>query len=205
MPRVVRVIGRIDVAEDVCRTLRGAGVDAQVATAGPMSIYGGTPPAEGLDFVLATSIFDPPLWRLAKRKRPLRPMVAIADGRRERVLRGALRRRNGPDAYVTWPAPAAELLTAVARAEAAAGRRRTWSRVDFAAALSWCGVVVFNGRVILGRHDVLAASTGVSLIGIGLLLNLPFAWSMRWQALGGVLLTGLGFVGLVTTALLWLQ
>ena len=78
VPASIRVIGRIDLAEEISRMFRSAGVDTQIATAGPMSVFTGAPPVEGMDVVAATSIFDPPLWRFAKRKHPLRPMVAVA-------------------------------------------------------------------------------------------------------------------------------
>lgn len=95
MPSPVRVIGRIDLAEKVQEALRAAGFDAELVTAGPMTVYGSKPPAEGIDVVVATILFDPPRWMFAKARYPRRPMVALAEPPRERALRGALRRRNG--------------------------------------------------------------------------------------------------------------
>lgn len=194
MPPVVRVIGRIDFAEEICRTLRGAGMDAQAATAAPMSVYGGTPPADGVDVVLATTIFDPSLWRLAKSKHPLRPMVAVAEQRRERVLLGALRRRNGPDAYVTWPATAAELTDAVQRAVGSAGRSRSWGRPDVLEALVLVGLLLW----CVGGP---AATVGALVLGVALFLGLPFAWSPWWQAACGMAFAGYGAAVLVLTVL----
>jgi hypothetical protein len=117
MPTPVRVIGRIVLAERICEAVRSAGFDGEIVTAGPMSVYTGAAPAEGIaegiDVAIATSMFDPPLWRIAKREHPSRPMVALAEWRRERALRGEMLRRYGPDAYVTWPASPEDLAAAI--------------------------------------------------------------------------------------------
>src|SRR5689334_13561974 len=101
MSRTVRVIGRVDLASRIQSTLQAAGVKAELAAWGP-AVYGGTPPTDGVDVVIATSALDPWLWRLAKVRHPARPMVAVAGRRREGVLCGALARRHGPDEYVIW-------------------------------------------------------------------------------------------------------
>lgn len=196
----VRVIGRIDLAEKVREALQGAGFHAELATAAPTAVFTGTPPADGVDVVVATSIFDPPLWRFAKRKQPSRPMVAVAERRRERALRGALSRRNGPDAYVTLPATPRELANAVQQAVGSASRRRSWGRADVAAALVWCGILVSNAGGVLGD---LVRSTGALAAGVGLLIGVPFAWNWRWQTVGGVVLGVLGLAGVVSTAAQW--
>lgn len=181
MPPPVRVIGRIDLAEQVREAARSAGLDAEVVTAGPTSIFHGTPPDEGVDIVVATSISDPLLWMFAKAKHPLRPMVAVAERRRERALRGMLSRRNGPDAYVTWPASPDELAAAIQRARASAGRTRSWSAADIGSAL-------FAAGLLVGVVD----DIGMLVSGVGLLLGLRSAWNARWQAVAGVFLVLFG-------------
>jgi hypothetical protein len=194
MPAPVRVIGRIDLAEKVSEAVRAAGFDAEVVTAGPMSIFHGTPPAEGVDIVVATSVFDPMLWRVAKGRHPSRPMVAVGERRREGVLRGAMLRRNGPDAYVTWPAMPVDLGAAIRHAESPASRPRSWSAADVRAALVQLGLFFPWGAT---------RGVGVAVAGICLLLGLPYAWSPRWQVVGGVLLTVLGVGGVTAQLVRW--
>jgi hypothetical protein len=146
---------------------------------------GGTPPAEGVVVVAATSMFDPPLWLLAKGRHPLRPMVAVSERRRERALRGAMARRNGPDAYVVWPALPEELAAAIERAQASASRARSWSIGDLGSALVVFGLLAMN----------VGGGLGALVAGVGLLVGLRAAWNLRWQAVGGVVLTVIGGVG----------
>jgi hypothetical protein len=193
MLKPVRVIGRVDLAEQISEVVRRAGFDPELVTAGPRSVYGGTPPAEGVDVVVATSIFDPPLWVIAKGMHPLRPMVAVAELRREPALRGALARRYGPDAYVTWPATPEDLGAAIRRAESTASRQRSWTAADVRAALAFAGLFMFNT----------GGGTGALLLGVTLLLGLRSAWNARWQAVGGVLLTALGGMSLAVNLGHW--
>jgi hypothetical protein len=195
MPPPVRVIGRIDLTEKVHEALRAAGFDSEIVTAGPMAAYGSAPPAEGIDVVVATSIFDPPRWMFAKARHPLRPMVAVAERRRERALRGALSRRSGPDAYVMWPATPDELAAAIRRAESSASRRRFWAVADLGAALVAVGLPTM----------AVGGGIGAFVAGVGLLLGLQSAWNARWQAVGGVFLTVLGGVGAAARLAHWFQ
>ncbi|BDG05967.1 hypothetical protein AMOR_49630 [Anaeromyxobacter oryzae] len=156
-----------------------------------MSVFHGTPQAEGVDVVVATSVSDPLLWRVAKGRHPLRPMVAVGERRREGVLRGAMLHRNGPDAYVTWPATPEDLGVAIQRAESSASRQRSWSAADLRAALIVPGL-------LLGRAT---GGLGAIVAGVCLLLGVSYAWSRRWQLIGGVLLTIVG-VGSVTLHLM---
>jgi hypothetical protein len=184
MPSAVRVVGRIDLAEQVCATLRGAGQDAQLVTEGPMSVFGAAPPAEGVDVVIATSLFDPMLWRLAKRScAGRRPMVAVAERPRERFLQRAVGRRHGPDAYVIWPATGAEILAAIRRAEDGVLRRRGWSLADLSRMVAVTGYLVYLAGPLLGGG---ARAGGALLGGLGLILAAPSAWSPGWTAVGGI-------------------
>lgn len=190
----VRVIGRVDLADQIAGAVRSAGYDAGVVTASPMSVFAGTPPAEGIDVVVATSVFDPQLWILAKARSPLRPMVAVAERRRERALRGALSRRNGPDAYVTWPATPDEIAAAIRRAEASAPRARSWSAADLSSALVALGLPAMT----------VGGGFGAFAVGVGLLVGLGSAWNVRWQTVGGVLLTVVGGIGIAGRMARWL-
>lgn len=197
----VRVIGRIDLANAIAEALRGAGVDAEVVTAGPMTVFNAAPPPDGgADIVVATSLFDPPLWRLAKARSPLRPIVAVAEPRRERFLRALVTRRHGPDAYVTWPTSAAELTAAVQRASASAGQLRRWSWLDVGAAAVPLCTFAFYFPVGRGVWADAAKASAVLLAGAGLLVGAPFAWSARWQAFTGLLVAGFGIAMLVALA-----
>jgi hypothetical protein len=192
MPLTARVIGRVDIAEQVCQALRSAGVEVELATAGPMNVFASRPPAEGVDVTIATSMFDPSLWRLAKLWHPDRPMLALAERERESALRSAVRRRHGPDAYLTWPATGAALADGVRRAvEASAGRHRTWSLDDLTLALVWVGFFLFNMGFVKWLRPI-----GLLVAGIGLLLRAHSAWSRVWTAIGGAVLLGLGIVAL---------
>jgi hypothetical protein len=194
MPPPVRVIGRIDLAEKVHEVLRAAGFDAEVVTAGPTFVFGeGTPPAEGVDVVVATSFSDPILWRVAKGRHPSRPMVAVGERRREGALRGAMLRRNGPDAYATWPATPDHLGAAIRRAESSASRQRSWGAADLRAALVLAGLILARAT----------GGVGAVVAGVCLLLGVPYAWSRRWQVVGGVLLTVFGVVGVAAHLLDW--
>jgi hypothetical protein len=193
MPSFVRVIGRVDLADRIGEAVRHAGFDVERVTAGPMSVFQRTPPATGADIVVGTSIFDLPLWSVAKGRHPLRPMVAVAEQRREGWLRGAMLRRNGPDAYVTWPAAPEELAAAIRRAEASASRRRTRSAADLRAALVLPTLLLANST----------CGVGAAVAGVCLLLGQSDAWSPRWQVVGGLLLTVAGVGDLVLHLVRW--
>jgi hypothetical protein len=197
MPPSVRVIGRIDRAEQVREAVRSAGFDAEVVTASPMSVFIGTPPGEGVDVAIATSIFDPPLWRTGKRRHPLRPMVVVAEKRHERGLRGAILRKYGPDAYVTWPATPEVLADAIRRAESTAPRARSWSAADVGGWLVQIGVFT-------GFAGGAPGALGALVAGVGFLLGLRAAWNLWWQAVGAVLFTLLGAVGVAEHLARWL-
>jgi hypothetical protein len=195
MPPPVRVIGRVDLADQVRDVVRSAGFEAEGVTAGPVSVFGAAPPAEGVDVVVATSIFDPPLWRVGKSRRPLRPMVAVAERSRERALRGAMLRRHGPDAYVTWPATPEDVAAAIRRAESSASRKRSWSAADVGAPLVIWGLIAMN----------FGGGVGALVAGVGLLLGVRSAWNARWQTVGGVVLTLMGGVGVAGQLARWLR
>jgi hypothetical protein len=196
MPPSVRVIGRIDVAEAIRRELRSIGVDADVVTGAPMSVFSARPPDDGgADIVVATSAFDAPLWRWAKMTTPLRPMVATAAPPRERFLRGLPTRRHGPDAWVTWPATAKELQRALEQARASAGRRRRWGFPDVAAGLRWIGNLTMITWVLLLQRNDGPLVIGLVLSGLGSLLGSPFAWNTWARGIAGGLATILGLLG----------
>lgn len=201
MRLTVRVIGRIDVAEAIASALRGAGVDADVVNAGPMTAITSAPtPHDGADVVLVTSLFDPPLWRLGKARNPLRPMVAVAEPRRERFLRGLVTRRHGPDAYVTWPATEMELTAALQRASASAGPLRRWSWLDAADAVVGLGfpIWVLAPSLGLGHWGNAVSVSALLLAGLGLLVRAPYSWNVWWQVFAGVATMALG-IALVAT------
>jgi hypothetical protein len=203
MSSPIRVIGRIDLAEKIGESLRSAGFDAEVVTAGPTNVYAIAPvPAEGVDVAVATSIFDPTLWSLAKRRHPARPMVAVSGPERERALRGSVARRFGADAYVTWPATPEQLTSAVRRAESAVTRRRSFGRADLATALLWFGLAAAQipARADPSPADVLRMA-GALLAGVGFLLGVPYAWNVRWHATAGVAFTFFGALGVALAML----
>jgi hypothetical protein len=94
-------------------------------------------------------------------------------------------RRNGPDAYVIWPATPEDLAAAIRRAESSASRQRSWSAADVGAPLVLCGLLAMNA----------GGGVGAFVAGVGLLLGIRSAWNARWQAVGGVVLTLVGGVG----------
>ena len=117
---MVRVIGRIDLADEVHRALGAAGIDSNVVTAGPTAAAA----ASGEDGSVAVVVQDLGMCGGIKRKARHRPVVMVTTAKDERRVLANMRGASGPDAHVVWPASGEDLRAAVARAVAAAGTVR---------------------------------------------------------------------------------
>jgi hypothetical protein len=125
-------------------------------------------------------------------------MVVVAERKHERALAGAMLRKYGPDAYVTWPATPEDFADAIRRAGATAPRSRSWSAADVGGWLFYIGIYTgYLGGVL--------AALGALVAGIGLLLGLRSSWIFRWQLAGGVLFTSLGAAGAALHLARWLR
>ena len=117
---MVRVIGRIDLADEVQRALAAAGIESNVVTAGPMAAA----TAAGEDGSVDVVVQDLGTCAGIKRKARHRPVVVITTAKDERRVLANMRGASGPDAHVVWPASGEDLRAAVARAVATAGTVR---------------------------------------------------------------------------------
>lgn len=123
---MVRVIGRIDRADEVHRALAAAGIESYVVTAGAMSAAGAAGQDGSEADVLVAGELPHELGTCAgiKRKARHRPVVLITPPKLERIARAHMRGAFGPDAHVVWPASGEELRSGIASALAAAGTVR---------------------------------------------------------------------------------
>ncbi len=122
----IRVIGRIDLAQQVHAALVAAGAGANLATAAPMAVIAATGRDDTAIDVIAN---DTLMCAGIKKAAPMRPVVVItwdepgSDLNRRRAAVQAETAR-GPDAHLPWPATGAEILAACERAKAASRVRR---------------------------------------------------------------------------------
>jgi hypothetical protein len=183
----VRVVGRGDLATQVLSALKSAGVDAVQVDSGLLDDA-----AQDVDVAVGEGCRDLSLWRRAKRRRPLRPLVVVAAKDHEGALRGATESRRGPDGYVAWPGAEGELVATVNGAVESAGQPRTVSLGDFFRAMKWLSalLVVVCGAAI-GPLSV-ALFVSLLLLGGSTMLGSPYAWMPRRTLLGGLAAFALG-------------
>lgn len=161
----IRVVGRIDLAEQIRAALAAAGADARVATTAPMDVAARTgEDGTGVD-VLANGI---EACAAIKKVAPGRPVVLIAwddsgsDAVRAMAASAATTRR-GPDAVLSWPATGAEILAACERARAAARveRPRITTRI-LLTQVALAAIVAAYGVAFVG--DFRALATGAETL-----------------------------------------
>jgi hypothetical protein len=109
----VRVLGRIDLAQQVYDLLRGAGVEARLSTSAPMAAAAETgKDGTTLDVYIGEGID----LHIDKRRHPARPLVVLAHPALLPGFEARARTATGPDAWAAWPATAAEIVAACQRA-----------------------------------------------------------------------------------------
>lgn len=122
----IRVIGRIDLAQQIHAALVGVGVDARLATAAPMAVISATG-RDGTAIDVVANGFD--ICSGIKKAAPERPVVMVTwdepgTDLASSMAATAARSARGPDAHLPWPATGSDLLTACERAKGAAQIRR---------------------------------------------------------------------------------
>jgi hypothetical protein len=152
----VRVLGRIDQAQQAYDLLRGAGVEARLSTSAPMAAIAETGQDDTtLDLVVGESLG----WGVAKGTHPNRPVVVLAHPAFFPEIEAQARTCSGPDAWAAWPATAEEIVAVCQRAVARAGAPRPrWTRRQIA---------LVSGLVLLGLALPLAWSFGPSSLTQG--------------------------------------
>jgi hypothetical protein len=114
----IRVIGRIDLAQQIHAALLAEGADARLATAAPMAVVADTGrDGTGLDVLANAFEICPGI----KKSAPGRPVVMVTFDEFGSELAGELaasaaRTSRGPDVHLPWPATGRELLEACGRA-----------------------------------------------------------------------------------------
>ncbi|GEJ58707.1 hypothetical protein [Anaeromyxobacter diazotrophicus] len=119
---MIRVIGRIDRAEQAQRALAEAGLEARAATGAPMSIA--VSQADGTDAEVLAS--ERPDWHGCHRlkwQEIRRPVVMCAAAKFSRRVEGCVGVLAGPDAWAPWPPTGDALRAALAQAREVAARR----------------------------------------------------------------------------------
>jgi hypothetical protein len=116
----IRVIGRIDLAQQLHAALTAAGADARLATAAPMAVVAATG-RDGTAIDLLANDVD--LCSALKKGAPKRPVAMVVwdedgSGLTTRWVAAVAETSRGPDAWLAWPATGAELLAACDRARA---------------------------------------------------------------------------------------
>lgn len=150
----IRVIGRIDLAQQIHAALVAEGADARLATAAPMAVIAETGrDGTGID-VLAMG-FD--VCPGIKKAAPQRPVVMVTWDEPRSELAAAMaasmaRTARGPDAHLGWPATGRELLEACERAREASGVPRPRFR--------WPDLAVRFGPLLVGGLILWALLTG---------------------------------------------
>jgi hypothetical protein len=121
----VRVLGRIDLAQQAYDLLRSAGVAARLSTSAPMAALAETGRDDTtLDLVVGESFG----FRFDKGHHPNRPVVVLANPAFFPEIEDLARTSAGPDAWAAWPATAEEIVAACQRGVERAGiRRPRWS------------------------------------------------------------------------------
>jgi hypothetical protein len=196
---MVRVIGRIDLADEVQRALGAAGIESYVVTAGPMAAAEATGQDRSEADGLVADVLAHELGICAgiKRKARHRPVVLVTPAKLERIALAHMRGAFGPDAHVVWPASGEAVRSGIARAVAAAEtvRPRFPGR-------SLPGAILFALATLLliapGVLVVLHADTtpfsraaiplGTGLLGAGSLLGARYSLMPRWNLIFGVLM-----------------
>jgi hypothetical protein len=205
---MVRVIGRIDLADEVHRALGGAGIESYVVTAGPMSAADAAGQDGSEADVLVTGALPHELLTCAgiKRKARHRPVVLITPAKLERIARAHMRGAFGPDAHVVWPASGEHLRSGIARAVATAGtaRPRLPGGSLSGAILFALGAILYSAVGVLAMcgadttifsRTVLAVGTG--LLGAGSWLGARYSLMPRWNLIFGVVMLLFGAVELL--------
>lgn len=183
----VRVVGRGDLASQVLSALKTAGVDAVQVESGLLDDS-----AQEVDVAVGDGPWDPSLWRRAKRRRPLRPLVVVASKDHEGALRGATESYRGPDGYVAWPGADGELVATVNGAAESAGQPRTVSFVDvFRVMKRLSAVLVVTFAAAVGPTSV-PLFVALLLLGASIMLSTPYGWMPRRTLLGGLAVFVLG-------------
>lgn len=122
----IRVIGRIDLAEQIHAALVALGVDARLATSAPMAVISATG-RDGTGIDVIANGFD--ICPGIKKTAPERPVVMVTWDEPGTELTStmaatAAKTARGPDAHLRWPATGADILSACERAKVAARIRR---------------------------------------------------------------------------------
>jgi hypothetical protein len=118
----IRVIGRVDLAQQIHAVLLAEGADARLATAAPMAVVANTGrDGTGLDVLANAFEICPGI----KKSAPGRPVVMVTFDEEGSELAAAYaaslaRTSKGPDVHVPWPSTGHELLEACERAMARA-------------------------------------------------------------------------------------
>lgn len=210
---MVRVIGRIDLADEVHRALGAAGIESYVVTAGPMSAAAATGEDGSEADVLVGGGLPQELGTCAgiKRKVRHRPVVLVTPAKLERIALAHMRGAFGPDAHVAWPASGEELRSGIARAVAAAGtvrprfpRGQLPGMIMFA--LGTVLLLVGMVRDMLGADMTLfsrfLSPLAFGILGTGALLASPYSLMRRWDLFYGVVMLTLVAVQLMLRFLL---
>jgi hypothetical protein len=192
---MVRIIGRIDLADEVHRALGAAGIESNVVTAGPTAAAA----ASGEDGSVAVVVQDLGMCGGIKRKARHRPVVMVTTAKDERRVLANMRGASGPDAHVVWPASGDDLRAAVARAVAAADtvRPRVPRGQLPSIGLFLVGAILFLGGLLLGMlgsdrptADALN-DVGTGLLGAGMWLGATYSdMPGLYRFAGGAMLLG---------------
>jgi hypothetical protein len=119
----IRVIGRVDLAQQIHAALLAEGADARLATAAAKAAARETG-RDGTAIDVLASAFD--ALNAIKKAAPGRPVVMVtfddpdSGGAQARIMASAARFSTGPDAHLPWPATGRDLLAACERAVEAA-------------------------------------------------------------------------------------
>jgi hypothetical protein len=114
----IRVIGRIDLAQQIHAALVAEGVDARLATAAPMAVVAQTG-RDGTGIDILANGFE--LCPSLKKAAPGRPLVVVTFDETgsefaETYAASLAKTSRGPDVHLPWPATGRELLEACDRA-----------------------------------------------------------------------------------------
>jgi hypothetical protein len=185
----VRVIGRVDLAQQIHAALVSEGADARLATAAPMAVVAETG-RDGTGIDVLANAFE--LCSSIKKAAQGRPVVMVtfeegagATPTAEAYAAQIARTSRGPDAHLPWPASGVEILAACERARNSARifrPRFLWQRlvlfwgglVAFMAAAFWASGVQAGPNAAAGKTTLLVAA----LVKLGLCaLALLFIWA----------------------------
>lgn len=144
----VRVLGRIDLAQQAYDLLRSVGVEARLSTSAPMAAAAET----GSDDTTLDLVVGQAIGFSDKGRHPNRPVVVLAHPAFFPEIEAQARTSSGPDAWAAWPASAEEIVAACQRAIERSGKPRPrWTRGQ---------LILFVGLVLLALALPLAWAFG---------------------------------------------